>query len=181
MQSSATSRVAGKYSNDRPRTGVVEPREHFGLEAFDVDFDEVGLAMALDQRLQRNDLDALAARPAHALEAWIALHVLDPVVRQRRDRRRALADEKLGEACAAANGERHDLDARIATVEPAQDAHEVGLRLDRHHARAEPAPAAHAVAGMRTDVEAQRPGPNELRIETAQPPRAQRNAVIHRQ
>ena len=78
MQSSAISRVAGKYSNDNARTGGRETGERLGLEAFDVDFDERGLAEALDQGLQSDDLDSLAASPAHVREARVALHARPP-------------------------------------------------------------------------------------------------------
>ena len=48
-------------------------------------------------------------------------------------------------------------DAGIAGEEPAQEAGEVGLGLDRDDARAEPAPGGGAVADMGADVEARPP------------------------
>ena len=70
----------GGHVLERQRAyGRREPGEHLGLEPFDVDFDERGLAVALDQRLQRHDLDACAALPAHVLKARLALHALRPI------------------------------------------------------------------------------------------------------
>ena len=143
MQSSAISRVAGTYSNDSARTGCREAGECGCLEPFDVDLDERGLAVALDQRLQRHDLDACAALPAHARKARIALHALHPFARQRRDGRRALADQELGVARARADGQRHDLDSVVAAIQPVQQAHEVGLAA-RSRSRARRAAASSA-------------------------------------
>jgi hypothetical protein len=54
-----------------------------------------------------------------------------------------------------------------SSVEPSQQTHELRLRLDRHDARPEPPPTAHAIAGMSADVEAQRVARHELRVEAA--------------
>src|SRR5690606_8006382 len=66
-------------------------------------------------------------------------------------------------------------------VQESQQPHEIALRLHGDDGRAESPPAPHAVADVRTDVEAERARMDETSIELRHPAGAKRHTVVDRE
>jgi hypothetical protein len=71
-----------------------------------------------------------------------------------------------------------DQDTGVAAVEQPQQRNEVGLRLDRDHAGANPAEDPYSIAHMCADVESQITGIKELPVERLHPPAAPNRPVV---
>jgi len=123
--------------------------------ALDVELDEIGLAEARDEVVQRSDGDRAGGSPVEAREAGIARHIGYPPGRQRRHREVAGRLVQRRAAGFAADRGRHQRHVRVACEQRAQHGEAVDLRFDCDDARAQPPPAARAAADMGADVEAQ--------------------------
>jgi len=123
---------------------------------FDVEFDEVGAPMALDQVIEGRDLDGHRLTPAHVIEAAVAiLHLGDPL---RVDCRHAgvfWTDRELGAPAPAAQGHRFDRHACVPAVEAPEPLQRPFLRFHSNHACPEVTKGSRAVAQVGPDVEDQ--------------------------
>ena len=114
-----------------------------------------GSAVRGDQRIQRGGrhLDPLV--PAHPGEGRHPRRLGDEARRPGGHGGRAGADEQRHAAGRGRDRLGAHGDLRVAPEQPAEEAGEVGLRLDRDDAGAQPRPGARAVADMGADVEAE--------------------------
>ncbi len=169
------------YSNDSGRKGSTETAQDLVLEALDVDLAELRFAVAGDQLVQGDHGHRQHRVPADPSKAGIGRHLLDPAPGEAGDGRGAGAQVQGAHPTRGRHATRLEEDAGIATVEQAEDGQQVRLRFDRDDAGAEPAEHPDAVADVRSQVEGQIAGAEELPVEPGQPTPPPERSVVDRQ
>ncbi len=161
--------------------GLAQAQKHFQFKAFDVDLHEVGASVAGDQRVQRVHGHGGPGCPLHPAERCRGTGAAGEVGRQGGHGGGARAGQQLRLAGCAPQRQRQHADLGVAAEAALQQAHEVGLRLDRDHPCAQATKGVHPVTGMRADVEGQATGRHEGPVEAAQLSAAPGDAAVDQQ
>ena len=142
-------------SNDSAGEGRVSPASASASEPSTSILMKAGVPWRADQRVERRDRHADGSGPGLALPARRAVRRLAEGLRGGRHRRVVDVELELEHARTAADRDRLDRDGAITAIEELQRPDQRGLRLDRHHARAETAEGGDTVADMGADIEDQ--------------------------
>ncbi len=117
------------------------------------------------KRVERRDRYADGSGPRLPLPTRSAVSGLAECLRSRRHRRIVDVELELEHSGPAADGDGLDCERAIAAIKELQRPDQRRLRLDRYHARAEPAKDGDTVADMCADIEHEVAGVHETAIE----------------
>src|SRR5215211_9299585 len=154
----------GKFERERGERPA-QPQQRLGLEALDIDLGKGRKAVAGDELVKGGHRNVDTPGPGLAVPARRSVGRRNERRRCGRHRRIVRIELERDRAGIATERRRFDRHGRVAPVEERQDLHQRRLRLDRHHARAEPLKYRGAVADMSADIEYEIAGLHELGVE----------------